>query len=208
MSIPVYILLDRSSSMEKRWSEALGTINGYVAELAKEGHEGRVTAATFDSIHRGLEFVVIREGTRPQDWKPITNEEASPRGSTPLYDAVAKICSMAQASQANKGVVLIMTDGEENSSREANQYTAKAMLEMIKARGWDVVQLGVDFNAWDQAQALGTDRRNTISTSGATMSSQAFTSNLAGKTRAYASGAVGNMNYTPEEKKEFGDKTG
>jgi hypothetical protein len=58
-----YILLDRSGSMSSRWSEALSSINAYVAELAKDA--AKVTLATFEG-QDGLQFDVIRDDVHGQ----------------------------------------------------------------------------------------------------------------------------------------------
>ncbi|MEY2653739.1 MAG: hypothetical protein RLZZ524_767, partial [Pseudomonadota bacterium] len=127
MPTNVYILLDRSGSMGTRWVEALSTINAYVKGLADAKHDGVVTCAVFDSYTMvpaeplpgtmrfgsttRFQFDTLRLATRPQDWRPITSEDASPRGYPPLFDAIGRICSLADADANPKGVILLMTDG-------------------------------------------------------------------------------------------------
>ena len=46
-----YILLDRTGSMGPIWTEALGSVNAYVAQLAKDedpNDKTRITIACFD----------------------------------------------------------------------------------------------------------------------------------------------------------------
>ena len=167
MTTNVYILLDRSGSMASRWPEALGTINGYVAGLAKTEHDGVVTCVAFDHMGtgwggpgfqagmamaigdalpaRGVRFQALRTMVRPKDWQQLTRGDAEPHGGTPLYDAIGRICSMADADANPRGLILIMTDGEENSSREVTKEGATALLDKQRARGWEVINLGMDF---------------------------------------------------------------
>ncbi|MEY4931923.1 MAG: hypothetical protein RLZZ403_243 [Pseudomonadota bacterium] len=175
MPINVYILLDRSGSMANRWIEALSTINAYVKGLADAKHDGAVTVAAFDGFMAGqpamnvagwlptaqpghrLQFDTLRLATRPQDWKPLSSEDAAPRGDTPLYDAIGRLCTLAAADVNPKGVILLMTDGEENASREVTREGAMGMLDRNRNRGWDVVHLGIDFReVAAQAASLGT----------------------------------------------------
>jgi hypothetical protein len=171
MPINVYILLDRSGSMANRWIEALSTINAYVKGLADAKHDGAVTVAAFDGFAappenivnwpaqpgRRLQFDTLRLATRPQDWKPLSSEDAAPRGDTPLYDAIGRLCTLAAADVNPKGVILLMTDGQENASREITREGAMGMLDRNRARGWDVVHLGIDFReVAAQAASLGT----------------------------------------------------
>ena len=215
MPVNVYILLDRSSSMGSRWAEALGTINGYVEELAKAGHEGAVTCACFDNAWlagtsasslnavasvASCTFDILRQAVRPQDWKPLTNEDATPRGGTPLFDAIGRLNGLASADSNPKGVIVIMTDGEENASREVTQLGARAMLNQQRARGWSIVQLGVEFDAYKQAAGLGTQMANTMNVAKGGMQKGYVAETLRRETVAYASGGVTGMSFNAEDR--------
>lgn len=136
-----FILLDRSSSMSTMWGEALASVNGYVKKLADDGGiDTGVTLAVFDTNHDGkLDFNVIRDRIVPKTWKPVANDEASPRGSTPLNDATGRIVGLANAGAYDKVAIIIMTDGHENSSRELSRYQVKAMLDQCRAKNWQVI---------------------------------------------------------------------
>ena len=212
MTVNVYILLDRSGSMAFRWGEALGTINGYVAELAKANHEGAVTCACFDNAWlanpiatsvnsiASCTFEVLRQAVRPQDWKPLSAEDASPRGGTPLYDAIGRINGLASADVNPKGIIVIMTDGEENASREVTQHGAKAMLDRQRERGWSIVQLGVEFDAYKQAAGLGTQMANTMNLAKGGMQKGYVAETLRRETQLYTSGAVGSMSFNDQDR--------
>jgi hypothetical protein len=151
----VYLLLDRTGSMRRLWTEALGAVNGYVEEFAKgSGPADAVTLAVFDSLE-GLKFDVLRRAAHPLSWTPVTDAEASPRGQTPLFDAIARIVALAEADAPQKAVIAIMTDGEENASREVSRDAAKAALDAARAKDWQVVFLGADFARFDDASAVG-----------------------------------------------------
>ncbi len=210
MPINVYILLDRSGSMSNRWVEALSTINAYVKGLADAKHDGVVTIAAFDSFANPridttsgmgwsegwkFHFDTLRLATRPQDWKPLSSEDAKPRGQTPLYDAIGRICSLADADANPKGVILIMTDGAENASREMTRMGATNALDRQRGRGWDVVHLGIDFReVAEQASSLGTQFGKMANVSGQSMSdgtaAEFLTRNTQSYVRAGASASV------------------
>lgn len=147
-----YILLDRTGSMQSIWDEALGSVNAYVKGLA-EG-DGYATLAVFDA-HNGLQFDVLRAGVPVQTWKDVTTQEASPRGMTPLFDAIGRIIARAESEAPEKAVIVIMTDGEENSSREMKKDDVKAALERCEKKGWQVVFLGAEFAKFNDADAVG-----------------------------------------------------
>jgi Mg-chelatase subunit ChlD len=148
-----YILLDRSGSMASRWVEALGAVNGYAAKLAK-ADDVRLTVAAFDGLDE-LQFEVLRDGTLAANWVPLTDQDATPRGQTPLFDAIGRLVHRAELAGARRTSIVIMTDGEENASTELTQKGAKAALARCRKHGWDIVFLGADFDAFDQAASVG-----------------------------------------------------
>lgn len=167
----VFVLLDRTGSMARRWDEAISSVNAYVAQVRTTmgedllTDEDRVTLAAFDRFSNGMDFKVLRDGQHLKAWTPLTVGEVHPRGDTPLLDAVVRIAALAEARKAEKTVLVIMTDGEENASTEATKDTAKAAITRLQDRGWQVVYLGADFDAFAQAQALGIARGQTIAMS-------------------------------------------
>src|SRR6185295_14312606 len=138
-AIHSYILLDRTGSMEPIWSEALSSVNAYADGLATLDGGPRVdadiTLAVFDA-QDGFQFDVLRNGVDAERWRKVTDKEVSPRGMTPLYDAIGRIVSLAEKDHPKKAVIVIMTDGEENSSEEMTKASAKAALDRVRNKGW------------------------------------------------------------------------
>jgi hypothetical protein len=61
----------------------------------------------------GLQFDVLRNSVDAGRWNDVTTNEVSPRGMTPLYDAIGRIVSLAEKDRPEKAIIVIMTDGEE-----------------------------------------------------------------------------------------------
>src|SRR5215831_2438641 len=126
-----FILLDRSGSMQSLWIEALNSVNGYVKKLASDHVDTGVTLATFDKDGEEFKFEVIRDRIIPSTWRPVADQDATPRGMTPLNDAIGRIVALAKAGingvQYDKVAIIIMTDGLENASREYSHAAAKAL---------------------------------------------------------------------------------
>lgn len=149
-----FILLDRSDSMSSLWSEAISSINTYVQKLADEKVDTGVTLAVFDS-NNGLDFQIIRDRIIPSTWMPVAINEAPPRGMTPLNDATGKIVALANAGNYDKVAIIIMTDGQENSSQELTVEAAKKLLDDCRAKNWQVIFLGANFDNAQQATSYG-----------------------------------------------------
>ena len=153
-----YILIDRSGSMADRWDEALGAVNSYVQNLKKNEQKAILTVATFDNGS----YDIIRNKISLKDWKDISNADATPRGLTPLLDSLAKAIADAEAVNAEKTVIIVMTDGAENASKEVKKETVKASIERIQKKNWQIVFLGADFDAFDEAGGLGVPRSSVL----------------------------------------------
>lgn len=198
-----FVLLDRSGSMTSQWDEALGAINTYVKDLADKKVDTGVTLATFDGVN-GLRFEIIRDRITPETWRPVSNADAEPRGMTPLNDATAKIVQLAEAGKYDKLALIIMTDGAENDSRELPGYqgtvAVKKMLDGCRAKGWQVIFLGANFDNAAQAASYGTLGGQTVNSS--TRNLRATMGKMSDKRADYATGASATMDWSPEEKDE------
>jgi hypothetical protein len=155
--------------MHRRWEEAVYAINVYVDEVVKAAgsdlltDQDRVTLACFDRWQTGTTFDILRDAVSLTAWKPLRTDEVTPRGDTPLLDAVVRLAAVAEARGSEKTVVVIMTDGEENASSEVTKDGARAAIERLQKRGWQVVYLGADFDAFDQAGRVGVGAVVTLS---------------------------------------------
>ena len=193
-----YILLDRSGSMQIRWGEALSAVNVYATDLAKheESRNSGILLAVFDG-YDGLKFEVLRNVETSADWTPVSAEELVPRGNTPLFDAIGRVTALATGERPERAVFVVMTDGEENASRELTREGAKAAFDRCRERGWQVVFLGADFDAFDQAASVGSDRRHTLRTSAGHYSAAGLST--AARARAYLSKGA-EMTYSSEDR--------
>ncbi len=160
--------------MASRWTSTTDSINEYVNVLRDSNVEGKITFIAFDlssnSYIRSMQWgnptidiapvfnnsviEVVRDGTSISEWAPLTGHEVSPRGSTPLFDAVIETKKMIEADTSEKGILLIMTDGQENASKNRKEV-AEGTVGYVKNRGWEVVFLGANFDVAADAGGLG-----------------------------------------------------
>lgn len=135
----VYLLLDRSGSMSPNWNEAIGAINGYAEKVSKEAD---IYMAVFDSNG----YDIVRD-SQAGNWSPVLPNEFSPRGMTPLYDSFGTMSDVALDRNDPTTVLVVMTDGRENASREWNQASVKARIRDFEDnKKWPVIFLGADFD--------------------------------------------------------------
>lgn len=187
----VYILLDRSASMQNQWGEALSSINGYVKELPKETN---VYLAAFDH-----DYVVMRN-TKSNYWEPVSPSELEPRGNTRLFDSAARIMQRAIDDNAEKTIVVVMSDGEENSSLNFRQADVKALANVLDSKKWELVFLGANFDKVGEV-AMNNFGRTSNKFVNMTTGNMAdyTTTTLAASSRSYASTGAA-FNFTDEDK--------
>lgn len=202
-----YILLDKSGSMASNWQETLGAVNGYVDALSAEKltKKTRVTLATFDSMG-ALCFDVLRTAVKAKDWLHVTEAEATPRGRTPLYDAIQRLNTLIldDSSSDEATTVIFITDGGENGSIEATKEVAKVILDRYKTQGFDVVFIGADFDNFGQSASLGGAVGNTMVMSSGSYG--AAMSGVAAKT-AFFSKTGATRGFTDAERNSARGKT-
>ncbi|MFN4023299.1 MAG: VWA domain-containing protein [Hyphomonas sp.] len=203
-----YILLDRTGSMSPIWDEALSSVNAYADGLAHpeggkpSGADDRITLAVFDH-HSGLQFDVLRSAVAAASWTPVTSNEAAPRGMTPLFDAIARIIAMAEADNPGRAIIVIMTDGEENASREVTKEGVKAALDRVKAKGWEVVFLGAEFSKFADAEAIGVAAGKRMAMSSGSLNTSMR--NLASKSRSFFDAASDTVEFNEADRREAGE---
>ena len=205
-----YILLDRSASMSTngKWPETLSALNGYVAKIAEEKVDTGVTLIAFDKIGSEMSFDMLRDKIIPSTWNPVSDVDAMPRGYTPLNDAVVRLVSRVEQDHVkvkfDKVVIVIITDGEENSSKEASHGDAKRRLDDCRAKGWQVIFLGVDFENSVQAESYGNKSAFNASVDSNTMRFAGAA--LAESRTNYSTGATQDMAFTDEQREKMKEK--
>lgn len=142
-----------------------------------------MTLAVFDS-QETLQFDVLRRKQAALHWENVTDKDASPRGMTPLLDAMVRVIALAEADNPDKAVIVVMTDGQENASREVTRDGVKAALDRVKAKGWETIFLGANFDNIADASSVGVGGGQQMAMSAGTMG--ASMARLAKKSRMYA----------------------
>ena len=157
----VALLLDRSGSMSANKIETISAVNSYI-DKTKEKFKGRFTLTQFDS-----ESIDIVHDGKIKDIKHLTEESYQPRGMTPLLDAIGKTLDAFKTDGFENIVFVIMTDGQENHSREYKLADIRAQLEERRRIGWQVSYLGTNVDAFHEGAQLGIARGQTMNYAGA-----------------------------------------
>lgn len=154
-------VLDKSGSMAGLESD---TIGGYNSTLKKQWElpgECRVTTILFDTK---IQF--LRENDDLKTTPMMTEREYQANGGTALLDAVGtaidvvghRIKYASESLRPEHVVVVIITDGRENSSCRYSLEQVRYMIEHQRRKfNWDFVFLGANIDAIAEAAKFGVD---------------------------------------------------
>lgn len=184
----IYILLDRSGSMESIAGDVIGGFNAFLKDQQINGSDARVTLVQFDSQDPQE---VIASSVPIAEITQLTSDTFQPRGGTPLLDATGQLIARAKMNvQLRKDngleeedvVFVTITDGAENSSREFSLRTISDLIAQCEEQGWVFVFLSAAFDAYADASGMGVKRGNIqafdSSGEGADLAFQSLSTNL------------------------------
>ena len=152
------VVIDESGSMGDVISDTIGGFNSFINTHKSLAGEAKLTLIKFNT-----EYNIIHNGVNIQDVPDLNNTTYFPGGGTALLDAVGKIIDEVGKRLSNtvdeekpeKVILLIMTDGEENSSKEYNLEQVKEKIKHQKEKyNWDVIFMGADQDAWAAGSSM------------------------------------------------------
>ena len=160
-------IIDRSGSMESIRDDAIGGFNAFISKQKKQPEPTLVTLELFDD-----RFERVYEAMQIEEIVPLDQNTFVPRGSTALLDAIGRslanayvrINNLARNERPEGVVVAILTDGEENSSREFGFHTVSEMIARRREEdGWEFVYLGANQDAIATASMLSLSADDAVS---------------------------------------------
>jgi von Willebrand factor type A domain-containing protein len=163
----VIFIIDESGSMMSTASDIRGGFNSYVEKLKGDGNDYSLTAIKFGTKVRPL-FANLALNDVPK----LTEENYMPLDSTALYDAIGHGMAVAKEQWGSDAkpygddptLMIIMTDGFENASKEYNKDMIVAEMKKREDAGnWTFTYLGADQDAWGIASDLGFAQGNVLS---------------------------------------------
>lgn len=157
--VQLICILDRSGSMHSLTNDVIGGYNSFLANQRKESGKAEVTTVLFDD-----QYEKITDAVDLNEVKDITSAEYFARGNTALMDAIGRTITETLAKMEKDGVcpakrrvlVLIMTDGLENASREYDKAAVKALIESTtKEYEWHYEFIGANIDSASEAKSIG-----------------------------------------------------
>ena len=153
-------ILDRSGSMAGLESDTIGGFNALIEKQKKEDGKAFDTTVLFDNQQK-----TVHDRVSLTEVAPMTEKEYYVGGSTALLDAVGD--AVTHIEKVHRYIrpedvpahtmVVITTDGMENSSRRWRASEVKKLVEKKKEEGWEFLFLGANIDAVSEAARFGID---------------------------------------------------
>ena len=152
----IIFILDRSGSMSCVEEETIRGYNDFLDKQKKNRGQVFVTTVLFDDKY---ELLYSRENI--SNVKHISNCEYYARGCTALMDAIGKtiVTLDKKIDKHNRVIMVIMTDGLENASREYNRDMVKKLIK--KHKDWEFVFLGANIDSAEEGASIGISKEKT-----------------------------------------------
>lgn len=142
----IIMIVDKSSSMFPKRQESISGFNVFIEEQKKLPGEAFLTLCLFDT-----KYEIVKNGVPLKDVQPWTTDDYNPSGYTALLDAVGRtidetgkrLSDLKEEDRPGVVIVCVLTDGEENSSREYNRATVQEKIKHQTGKyGWQFIYLG------------------------------------------------------------------
>lgn len=153
----ITVVMDRSGSMSTHKLDAEGGLKTFIEQQAGQPGDCLFTLVQFDTVyefvHRAVNLKYII---------PVCS--LVPRGGTALLDAVGRaivetgdrLKNISENDRPGLVVFVIITDGEENSSREFTKAKVKEMIEHQQSvYKWKFTYIGSNQDAFAEAGGIG-----------------------------------------------------
>jgi hypothetical protein len=170
----IAVILDESGSMSSCRDATIAGFNEFVQgqRAATGAGEAYLSLIKFDAP----QIKTVYENVHVKDVTPLSHATYAPNGGTNLMDAIGETLNrinriLAAHTQADRpGVlVVIMTDGAENASREFSGAQIKEMVKAAEDADWTFTFLGANVDAFHMGSTFGMNASNSVNYSTASM---------------------------------------
>lgn len=155
----ITVVLDRSGSMEPLLNDTLGSFNKFLKDQKAVPGDAVFTLALFDD-----QYKLVHDCVPISEVPELTKETYVIGGMTALLDAIgktinatgAKLAAMKEEDRPSKVIFVVLTDGEENSSKEFKHDKVMEMLEHQRTKySWECLFLGAGKDAIKAGTSMG-----------------------------------------------------
>jgi uncharacterized protein with von Willebrand factor type A (vWA) domain len=148
--VEIVAIIDRSGSMHSIHDDSIGGFNSFLSAQKEIKSPANISVVLFDERYQ-----VLYDDVDIQKAEPLTKQTYSLGGMTAMNDAIGKSLTKILAKNPERAIICILTDGQENASREFKTPQIKQMIEKAQGKGWQVVFLAANQDAFATGAQYG-----------------------------------------------------
>lgn len=162
----IAIVLDSSGSMSPLRSDTIGSFNTFLKEQKALPGEATLTLTTFNERHQ-----LVHDFVKLADVPELNPKTYRPEGGTALLDSLGftidsvgtKLAALPEEERPAHVLVVVQTDGEENSSHQFTYDRIKQMVEHQQSvYSWNFVFIGAGIDAFATGTSMGFTGSNSV----------------------------------------------
>ena len=156
----IYCVIDCSGSMQPFTDR---TISGFNEFVQSSPRNAELSLLLFND-----KVTVVYENVTIENVETLTAETYKPCGFTALLDGIGKAIELENAKQKSWAddeqdiTVLIMTDGQENSSKEYTKAKINSLIAQHKFYGWKFIFMGANQDAIQTASEFSIGKETSL----------------------------------------------
>lgn len=158
--IKTVFIIDKSGSMCSMKDDVIGSFNDFIKKQ-KEELKGELNASLYFFADN---LTTVFKDKNIKDVEELSEDSYRTYGSTAMNDAICTVIDevgrdldkMYEYEKPSTVMVVIITDGFENSSKKYNTYDVKERItHQTDKYSWQFVYLGADISSSQEAKDLG-----------------------------------------------------
>lgn len=200
----IVFVVDRSGSMNSIANDVIGGYNKFISDQKALKHGTcDVSFYQFDTLYE-----IVYENTPIEFVKDLDKNTFVPRGYTALLDAVGNTIKnvgnhlekLQESERPEKVLIVIITDGNENSSHTYTWDQVKKSVEhQTNVYNWQFTYIGANQDAWSVGENLGIARGASLTYAANSKGSADMFASLSSNTTAYRSVRSASFAYTQND---------
>jgi uncharacterized protein YegL len=137
----IIVLMDISYSMKNNAQKMVKGLNNFLESLKhRPDHQDILFSVLLFCDKR----TYLCRGVSVDQQQPFTVKQLPQFGLTHLYDAIGALLTEWINEKRAKHFLFVITDGEDNGSKQMNKEQARIYCEEAVKQGWSITHCGVD----------------------------------------------------------------
>lgn len=204
----VSILIDRSGSMASIRKSVMSGLEEFINDQKTLDGDCTLSIVAFNHTK---EYISSFVDLKTYEFDP---NQYQPSGTTALVDSMYEfiketgqhLAKMSEDERPSKVVFLVITDGEENASKQfTNEQLKELVIEHTDIWKWNFTYIGANQDSFAVSKTLGISTSSTINYNTTINGVSNIFTLTSGKLKGYRSGNSKTLSYTSDEQ-EYSEK--